>query len=181
MSTTVRSARIPQVLRLHPQRHSDKRGVLFEIFKESRNRHLGIDCRFVQAHASTSERNVLRGLHYQQPPMAQAKLVTILRGHIWAVAVDLRPQSSTYLHWEGFDLLSDEHAQLYIPTGFAYGFVVRSVTADIVYMVSQEYSPSHECGIRWDDPLLCIDWGIECPILSERDAVLPLLRSGTPD
>ena len=119
---------------------------------------------------------MLRGLHYQENPKAQAKLVTALRGEIFDVAVDIRKDSPTYTKWIGEILSEDNHKLLYIPEGFAHGFCVLSQNADVLYKVNQEYSPEHEKGIIWNDPAINITWPIDNPILHEKDHQLPLLK-----
>jgi dTDP-4-dehydrorhamnose 3,5-epimerase len=133
--------------------------------------------RFVQDHHSRSSRGVLRGLHYQLPPHAQGKLVRVVHGAVYDVAVDLRPGSSTYGRWFGAELSSDNYRMMWLPPGLAHGFLVLSDSADFLYKTSAYYAPSAERCLRWNDPTLAIRWPDtgRPPILSPRDAVAPLL------
>nr|NIV32120.1 dTDP-4-dehydrorhamnose 3,5-epimerase [Anaerolineae bacterium] len=131
---------------------------------------------FVQDNRSHSTSGTLRGLHYQMHPKAQGKLVMALTGKVFDVAVDIRTGSPTYSQWVGTTLSADRFNMLYIPAGFAHGFCVLSERADLVYKVTDEYAADLERGIRWDDPDVGIEWPVAEPILSARDAELPLLR-----
>ena len=167
---------IPDLILLQAKSFSDKRGFFLEHFKESEFFKNGIRTKFVQDNFSYSYKGVLRGLHYQIIPKAQAKLVIVLGGEIFDVAVDLRKKSPSYGKWFG-DILSDKnHKMLFIPEGFAHGFCVLSEFAQVLYKVNQEYSPEHERGIIWNDPTLNIEWPTEKPILTEKDFQLPLLK-----
>src|SRR5690606_15100817 len=135
----------------------------------------------VQDNLSHSRYGVLRGLHYQAHPKAQGKLVSVLRGEIFEVAVDIRRGSPTYGRGVGVRLAAKDRRLLYVPVGFAHGFCVLSVEADVVYKVTKEYAPELDRGVRWNDPELGIRWPIEEPILSPKDAQLPLLREAAPD
>lgn len=158
---------IPDVVTLAPPRHGDGRGFFSETFRAEWFR--GID--FVQDNHSLSvERFTLRGLHYQDPPRHQAKLIRVSRGRVRDFAVDLRAGSPTFLHSVAVELSSDDDSQMLIPSGFAHGFITLEPDTEVLYKVSDYYSPEAERGIRWDDPSLAIDWGIAAePILSERD------------
>ena len=136
----------------------------------------GINMKVVQENLSQSSRNVLRGLHYQLDPKAQAKLVGAVHGEIFDVAVDIRVGSSTFGKWVGKRLSSSNQDMLYVPEGFAHGFCVTSDAAIVVYHVNAEYSRNMERGIRWNDPDIGIDWPIVSPMISEKDAVLPFLK-----
>ena len=156
----------------------DARGSFMEVYQRPCFSKAGIDCDFVQDNHSSSVKGVLRGLHYQiEHP--QAKLVYVVRGEVFDVAVDLRPGSATYGHWDGAVLSAENHRELFIPRGFAHGFLVLSDEADVCYKCDDTYHPGDEGGIRWDDPTIGIDWpladGVE-PILSEKDSLHPLLR-----
>ncbi len=176
MPITITRLSIPEVLLIEPRVFGDERGFFLETYKRSQFAEMGVTQTFVQTNHSRSCRDVLRGLHYQLPPMAQGKLVMTLRGAVFDVAVDIRRHSPTYGQWVG-ELLSDEnHRLLYIPPGFAHGFCVVSDIADFVYQVSAEYSPAHDRGIRWNDPALGVRWPILAPLLSPKDAALPLLH-----
>lgn len=150
---------IPDVLLLTPKVFSDARGHFFEGFNQEKfHQSTGLDVQFVQDNQSRSFKGVLRGLHYQLPPMAQGKLVRVSRGAVFDVAVDIRKASPTFGDWVGVELSEDNHQQLWIPPGFAHGFVVLSELADVIYKTTTYYSPDHERCIRWDDTELAIDW-----------------------
>ena len=167
---------ISDVIIVEPQLFPDNRGFFFESFKESEFISNGIDKRFVQDNFSHSTHGVLRGLHYQKNPKSQAKLVTVLKGKIFDVAVDIRKNSSTFGKWVG-EILSDEnHKLIYIPEGFAHGFCVLSDYADVIYKASNEYSPENEKGIIWNDSKINISWPIKNPIISNKDNKLPSLQ-----
>ena len=167
---------VPEVILITPKQFSDKRGFFLENFKESDFKNYGIITKFTQDNFSRSTQNVLRGLHYQKNPKAQVKLVSALRGEIFDVVVDIRKGSPTYGKWVA-EILSDKnHNILYIPEGFAHGFCVISETADVLYKISNEYSPEHEKGIIWNDPMINIAWPIDKPVLHEKDHQLSLLK-----
>jgi dTDP-4-dehydrorhamnose 3,5-epimerase len=167
---------IPGVLLVAPQRFADERGFFAEIYKLSAFSTGGIPPAFVQDNYSHSVKAVLRGLHYQKHPKAQGKLVNVIRGRIFDVAVDIRQGSPTYGDWVGAMLSHDNGRMLYIPPGFAHGFCVLSEEADVIYKVTEEYAPGLDRGIIWNDPDIGIDWPISDPILSPKDAQLPSLR-----
>jgi len=168
---------IPEVILVAVKSFLDDRGFFMEYFKESIFINNGINTKFVQDNFSHSTQGVLRGLHYQESPKAQAKLVIALRGEIFDVAVDIRKGSPTYGKWIGKILSEQNHNLLYIPEGFAHGFCVLSKDADVLYKVSNEYSPAHEKGIIWNDPDLNIQWPIDKPILVEKDLQSPFLKN----
>tara|TARA_B110000196_G_scaffold108978_1_gene94455 strand:+ start:3000 stop:3527 length:528 start_codon:yes stop_codon:yes gene_type:complete len=157
---------------IEPKVFRDSRGLFYEVYSESRYKEHGVSARFVQDNHSVSEKGVLRGLHYQVNP-GQDKLVRVVRGEIFDVAVDIRKGSSTYGKWWGLSLSKANSLQLYIPVGFAHGFCVLSDSAEVLYKCSDYYSPQSERGIMWNDPDLAIDWPIENPILSEKDIEYP--------
>lgn len=161
---------------MEPSACRDARGFLLESFKHSEFLKAGITAGFVQDIHSRSQKNSVRGLHYQLNPAAQAKLVRCIRGSVFDVAVDLRKNSPAFGKWVGAELSEENKAMLYIPEGFAHGFAALSDDAEITYKMTQEYSPGHERGVRWNDPQIGIRWPITHPILSERDARLPLLK-----
>jgi len=169
MPFTFKKLSIPEVLSIEIKSFSDDRGFFLESFKESDFISNGIDTKFVQDNFSHSVKGVLRGLHYQKNPKAQAKLVTTLRGEIFDVAIDIRKNSPTYGKWVGEKLSDQNHRLLYIPEGFAHGFCVLSQDADVLYKVNNEYSPEHEKGIIWNDPEIDIAWPTDKPILVEKD------------
>ncbi len=164
---------IDGLLIIEPKVFADPRGVFYEVYSENRYNEHGIP-RFVQDNHSVSKKGVLRGLHYQVNS-GQNKLVRVTQGEIFDVAVDIRKQSPTYGNWWGLSLSEMNNLQLYIPVGFAHGFCVLSESAEVLYKCSDYYSPEDERGILWSDPDLAIDWPIKDPILSEKDAVYPLL------
>jgi len=151
-----------------PDVHADERGFFLETFHADQYRAIGVTVDFVQDNHSRSTGGVLRGLHYQEAP-GQAKLVRVARGRIFDVAVDIRPDSPTFGHYESFVLDDELHHQLFLPVGFAHGFVTLSAETDVVYKVSAYYDSSTERGIAWDDPDLSISWPVAEPIISERD------------
>jgi len=177
MPFTFKKLEIPGVILVTPKSFPDERGFFLESFKESEFTSNGIKTIFVQDNFSHSVKGVLRGLHYQKNLKAQAKLVIALRGEIFDVAVDIRKDSPTYGKWVGEILSENNHNSLYIPVGFAHGFCVLSKEADVLYKVSQEYSPEDEKGIIWNDPEISIAWPIDKPILQEKDSKLPVLKN----
>jgi len=172
---TFKKLNIPEVILVEKQSFSDHRGFFLENFKTSSFVSGGINTKFVQDNFSHSLHGVLRGLHYQKNPKAQAKFVTALRGEIFDVAVDIRKNSSTYGKWVGEVLSRKNHKSLYIPEGFAHGFCVVSETADVLYKVNNEYSPEHDAGIKWNDREINISWPTNTPIISQKDSKLPPL------
>ncbi len=156
------------VVLLEPQVHGDERGFFVETFSAEAWAECGVDAEFVQHNHSRSGRGTLRGLHFQTEP-GQAKLLRCARGAIFDVAVDLRRDSPTYGQWEGHVLDDERHRQLFVPIGFAHGFVVTSDVADVSYLVSSYYDPATEAGISWDDPEVGVEWPVAEPLLSERD------------
>jgi dTDP-4-dehydrorhamnose 3,5-epimerase len=165
---------IPEVLIIEPDVHGDARGFFLEMFKMDRYAPHGIAGPFVQDNLSRSGRGVLRGLHLQNP-RSQGKLVTVLRGRVRDVAVDVRRGSPTFGHHVAVDLTEENRRQFWVPRGFAHGFAVLSESADFFYKCDELYSPNDEIVVRWNDPALGIAWGIDAPSLSARDAAAPLL------
>ena len=163
---------------IKPRVFEDSRGYFFESYNEGVLLEHGIDYRFVQDNQSRSGYGVIRGLHYQLNPRAQTKLIRVLEGRIWDVAVDLRRNSPSYLEWKGVELSAGNHLQFLVPKGFAHGFSVLSKTAVVFYKCDELYSPDHESGIRFDDPEIGIDWKIPPGerILSERDMSMPCFK-----
>ena len=164
---------IPDVFLIEPQVFGDDRGFFFESFNQSRfEQAIGKAVSFVQDNHSKSAKGVLRGLHYQSPPMAQGKLVRVVQGEVYDVAVDIRKDSPTFGKWAGEVLSAENKHQLWVPEGFAHGFVTLSETAEFLYKTTNYYSQSHERAIRWDDETLDIDWPKIGPFqLSEKDKV----------
>ncbi len=167
------------VLVIEPRVFSDHRGYFLETYHRTRFRDAGIDAVFVQDNLSFSVRGTLRGLHFQvtQP---QAKLVQVITGEVFDVAVDIRPGSSSFGKWIGEHLSAENHRQIFIPPGFAHGFCVLSQTAHFLYKCSQFYAPQDEGGILWSDPDIGIHWPITDPIVSEKDAAYPGLLALKP-
>jgi len=169
----VETTKLNGVLLLKPRVFRDARGFFLESWnKRAFDEAAGCVVEFVQDNHSRSLKGVLRGLHYQAEPMAQAKLITVMRGEIFDVAVDIRQESPTYGQWVGEILTDESREMLWIPEGFAHGFYVLSDFADVVYKTTSYYSPEHERCICWDDPSLAIDWplGNMKPEVSEKDA-----------
>ncbi|AEH44607.1 dTDP-4-dehydrorhamnose 3,5-epimerase [Thermodesulfatator indicus DSM 15286] len=162
---------IPEVIIVKPKVFGDERGFFMETYKKSDFERAGIDTDFVQDNHSKSIKNVLRGLHFQIEPKAQGKLVRCIRGKIFDVAVDIRKGSPSFGKWVGVELSEENKLMLWIPKGFAHGFLTISEEAEIIYKVSgSEYSPEHDRSIRWNDPDIGINWPLkEEPILSEKD------------
>ncbi|MCA9094392.1 MAG: dTDP-4-dehydrorhamnose 3,5-epimerase [Planctomycetaceae bacterium] len=159
---------IPEVILITPRVFGDQRGFFQETYHREKFREGGIEAAFVQDNHSRSTKGVLRGLHYQirQP---QGKLVRVLRGEIWDVAVDLRRSSPTFGKWVGVKLDDQNYQQLYVPPGFAHGFCVTSESADVAYKCTDLYLPEAERSLLWNDPALGIEWPVESPILSVKD------------
>lgn len=173
---------IPDVLLLVPRRFKDARGYFAETYNRRLFAEAGVDAEFIQDNQSMSaEVGVVRGLHYQVAPMAQAKLVRVLRGAILDVAVDIRRSSPTFGRHVAARLTADDGRQIYIPPGCAHGFATLEPNTEVFYKVSNYYSPAHERGIRWNDPALGIDWGVDprAAVLSERDRLHPPFKDAT--
>ena len=160
---------LPGVLEIEPIVHHDARGFFLETYRADRYRQAGIDVTFVQSNHSRSAKGTLRGLHWQDPPHAQAKLIRVVVGEVFDVAVDVRPASPTFGRWVGVTVSAANFRQLFIPTGFAHGFCVLSDVAELEYQCSDVYDATSERGVRWNDPDLAIEWPVASPIISERD------------
>lgn len=156
------------ILLIEPLVHADSRGFFLETFEEAEYRKLGITEKFVQDNHSRSMKNVLRGLHYTKR-RAQAQIVTVMRGRIFDVVVDIRRGSPTFGKWHGAELCDEGPRQVYMPHGFAHGFCVLSDYADLHYKVSQRYDPDDEAGLVWNDSDVEIDWPLKEPLVSQRD------------
>ncbi|OWQ49202.1 dTDP-4-dehydrorhamnose 3,5-epimerase [Roseateles noduli] len=169
---------LPEVLIVEPKVFGDARGFFMESWTEPKfNAAAGYDVRFVQDNHSRSSQGVLRGLHFQLPPHAQGKLVRCTAGAVFDVAVDMRRSSPNFGKWVGVELTGENHRQLWIPPGFAHGFLVLSETADFLYKTTDLYAPQAEGSVRWDDPAIGIEWPT-LPVefkLAEKDAKAPLL------
>ncbi len=174
------STELEGVLIIEPRVFSDRRGWFFENYNRREFVAAGIDAVFVQDNHSKSCARTVRGMHFQAPPHAQAKLVRVVVGEIYDVVVDIRRASTTYGRWHGITLSARDHRMLYVPEGFAHGFCVLSETAEVCYKCSDFYAPETGRGIRWDDPTLGIDWPVAAPILSAQDRAHPLLRDLAP-
>lgn len=168
--------KIPDVILIKPKVFEDERGFFMETYKKSEFERAGIKDEFVQDNHSKSKYGVLRGLHFQKEPYAQAKIVRCVRGVIYDVAVDLRRNSPTFGKYVAVILSEFNKYMLYIPRGFAHGFLVLSDEAEVIYKVDNEYAPEYECGLIWNDPDVGIDWPIDNPILSEKDKRWPTLK-----
>ena len=169
---------IPDVLLIEPTVHGDSRGYFMESFRQDLlDDFLGYEVNFVQDNESRSSKGVLRGLHYQLPPSAQVKLVRVIEGRVLDVAVDIRQSSPTFGQYVSKELSSDNHHQLFIPRGFAHGFVVLSESAVFAYKVDNYYSPNDDRGIAFDDPEIDIDWVLKSDELhlSDKDKSHPVL------
>ncbi len=165
---------IPDVLIIEPKVFGDQRGFFCETYQDHRYASQGISGPFVQDNLSRSAGGVLRGLHFQNPK-SQGKLVTALRGRVLDVAVDIRSGSPTFGRHVAVELNDENRRQMWVPRGFAHGFLVLSESADFFYKCDEYYSPSDELAVRWNDPAIGINWGIAAPTLSARDAVAPPL------
>lgn len=169
---------LPGVLLVEPDRFGDERGFFSETYNRRQWRAAGIEADFVMdAHSGSAVRGTVRGLHFQAPPHAQAKLVRVARGAILDVAVDLRRASPTFGRYVAVELSAENWRQLYFPEGFAHGFCALSDTVEVLYKLSADYAPEAEAGLAWDDPALGIPWpvGREDAVLSAKDARLPRL------
>ena len=168
---------LPGLVLIEETRRGDARGFFAETWRDSAFRAAGIPGPFVQDNHARSARGVLRGLHYQLPPAAQGKLIRVVTGEVFDVAVDLRKGSPTYGRWKGVRLSGDAGGLLWVPPGFAHGYVVLSESADFTYKVTAEFAPDLDRGVRWDDPAIGIDWPVREPILSEKDRAQPTLEA----
>ena len=176
MPFTFHPLEVPEVVLIEPKVFGDERGFFMETYKESDFAAAGIAARFVQDNHSRSVRGVLRGLHYQKRPRAQGKLVRVVVGEVFDVAVDLRRGAPTFGRWVGVTLSAEDRRMLYIPPWCAHGFCVVSEVAEVVYKTTDEYAPAYEGGVLWSDPDLAIPWPVREPILAPRDRAWPRLR-----
>lgn len=169
---------LPEVLLIKPRVFEDERGFFFESFNKSDWLDAtGVECDFVQDNHSRSTKGVLRGLHYQLPPAAQGKLIRVLQGEIFDVAVDIRKNSPNFGQWVGHRLSADNKLQMWVPEGFAHGFLVVSDVAEVYYKTTDYYNPEAERGICWNDPTLNIAWPMtNQPTLSAKDVLYPKIR-----
>ena len=168
---------LPEVLVLEPRLFGDERGFFMETYnRRAFNEAVGHEVDFVQDNHSRSSKGVLRGLHYQLPPHAQGKLVRVTSGRVFDVAVDVRRSSPDFGRWTGVELSAENHRQLWVPPGFAHGFLVLSASADVLYKTTDYYAPQAEVAVLWSDPDIGIRWPPDQdPTLSERDRIAPML------
>jgi dTDP-4-dehydrorhamnose 3,5-epimerase len=167
---------IPEVILIEPQVFGDERGYFSETYKRSEFEKAGIHLEFVQTNHSRSKKGVLRGLHFQNEPNAQEKLVRSIVGEIFDVAVDIRKGSPTYGKWVGEILSAENKKMLYVPIGFAHGFYVISDEAEMLYKCTAEYAPESESGIIWSDSTISIDWPVKNPIIADKDKTMKTLE-----
>lgn len=168
---------LPGVFILEPQVYGDYRGYFMETYSSKAFEDLGIDRVFVQDNQSfTSQKGTLRGLHFQINPMAQCKVVRVTHGAVLDVAVDIRLGSPNYCKWVGVELSADNKRMLFIPRGFAHGFVTLTEDVEFLYKVDNLYSKECDRSIRYDDPDICVQWGVKNPVLSQKDLSAPLMR-----
>jgi dTDP-4-dehydrorhamnose 3,5-epimerase len=172
---------IPEVKIIRPKKFGDHRGFFSETYNKKAMADAGIDLTFVQDNHSMSGRvGTLRGLHFQIPPMAQDKLLRVVRGAIWDVVVDIRTGSPTFGQWVGATISAEEWTQILVPAGFAHGFLTLQPDTEVEYKVTNYYAPECDRGIAWNDPDLAIAWplpdGLDAPVLSEKDTRQPFLR-----
>jgi len=176
------NTKIPGVLILEPQVFKDPRGWFMESWSAAKFHAAGIEYNFVQDnHSYSAMKGVLRGIHFQNGSAAQAKLVRVTRGAVLDVAVDLRKGSPTYKQWVSARLTSENKRQLLIPRGFGHGFVTLTDDVEFLYKTDNPYNAKADRSIRWNDPELAINWGIDQPIISDKDAIAPSLRDSDCD
>lgn len=176
MVLNYKQLKIPSLLLIQPKVFQDERGFFLEKYKQSEFEKISLPP-FVQDNYSSSKQGVIRGLHYQRSPYEQGKLVSVVFGKVWDVAVDIRKNSPTFGQWVGVELSDKNNLAFYIPVGFAHGFSVLSQEARFFYKCTTEYLPEYEQGIRFNDPDLNIDWKLTAkPIVSAKDIVLPLFK-----
>ena len=159
---------------IHPEPQQDERGFFARTYCRNELAAAGLESDFVQGNMSFNRvKGTLRGLHFQRSPHEEVKVVRCIRGAIYDVIIDLRPESPSYLKWQGFELTEENGLQLYVPRGFAHGFLTLSDAAAVTYQVSAFYTPGAESGVRWDDPRFGIDWPLDVAVLSPKDAAWP--------
>ena len=177
----VTQTKLPGVVIIEPKVFGDERGFFVETFSAERYRtEAGIELPFVQDNRSRSQGNVLRGLHFQKKH-PQGKLVSVTRGAVYDVAVDINPESETFGEYVGVELTEENHLQFYVPPGYAHGFCVLTDTVDFVYKCTDYYHPEDEGGLAWDCPEVGIDWPLENPRLSDKDSNNPTLKEMFPE
>ena len=180
--TTITPLALAEVLLITPKRHGDARGWFAETWSREVMSEVGVRAEFVQDNQAFNARaGTVRGLHFQKAPHPQAKLVRVLRGAIYDIALDVRPGSATYGQWAGAELTAERGEQLFVPRGFAHGYVTLTDDCELFYKVDGPYAPQTEGGVIWNDPDLAIPWPIAGePILSAKDQVLPRLKDMPP-
>jgi dTDP-4-dehydrorhamnose 3,5-epimerase len=177
---TIEQTPLQGLLIIEPVVHADSRGYFMETFQDLRYRDNGVPAAFVQDNLAFSQKNVLRGLHFQiHHP--QAKLIQVVAGEVFDVAVDVRPGSATFGRWHAVRLSAKNRRQLFVPEGFAHGYCVTGETATVIYKCSETYHPEDEGGVLWSDPEIGIDWPVGHPVVSDKDAQLPTLAALSPD
>ena len=173
----ITKTKLDGVVIVEPRVFGDHRGFFMESWSQKKFEEAGLHYNFVQDnHSSSTVKGTLRGIHFQRGDKAQAKLVRCAKGAVLDVAVDLRPNSSTYKQWVAVELSAEKKKQLMIPRGFGHGFVTLTDDVEFLYKADNFYAPEADGGIRWNDPELCIDWGTDSPILSDKDANAPFLK-----
>jgi len=173
----ITATKIPDVKIIEPDVFGDNRGWFFESYSKTKLKDLGININFVQDnHSYSAKKGTLRGIHFQNSPMAQTKLIGCSRGAVLDVAIDLRKDSPTFKQWVASELSADNKKQIFIPKGFGHGFLTLTDDVEFQYKVDQYYSKEHDRSIRFDDPELNIDWSIKEPIISDKDKNAPLLK-----
>lgn len=175
MTLDYKRLKISDLILIQPKILRDERGFFTEKYKQSDFEAIGLPL-FKQDNYSSSKQGVIRGLHYQLPPFAQGKLVSVVKGKVWDVAVDIRKSSKFFGQWVGVELSEENNLLFYVPSGFAHGFSVISLEANLLYKCTAEYSKIHERGLRFDDRNLGIDWKVKKPILSLRDLTWPSME-----
>ncbi len=173
MPFTFKPLSIPGIILIEPKVFPDSRGYFMESFKASDFEKAGVPTHFLQDNFSLSKKNVIRGLHYQKIPKAQGKIVSVLKGEVWDVAVDIRRESQTFLKWVAVELNDQNHAMLYIPPGFAHGFVALTDDVHLLYKCTHEYDAQADTGIRWNDPDIGIPWRTATPLFLKRTLSCP--------
>jgi len=176
MPMNITETNLPGLLIIDPKVFGDERGYFFESYNAELFRHAGLEMQFLQDNESRSGKGILRGLHFQEPPFEQGKLVRVARGAVMDVSVDIRKDSPTFGKWKAFELSEQNKRMLWIPPGFAHGFVTLEDNTIFIYKCTNIYNKESENSIRWDDPELNIDWGISDPVISEKDKAASLFR-----
>ncbi len=175
----IKKTPIEGLLIIEPKVWRDERGYFFESYSKKILGDFGINQEFVQDNQSLSQKGILRGLHFQAPPRAQGKLVRVIKGKVWDVAVDIRKESPTYGQHFGCELSEENCIQFWVPPGFAHGFVTLEDNTIFSYMCTNYYHKDSEGGLLWNDGQLAIDWGVSNPVLSDKDKLLPTLAAFT--